>query len=325
MTSMIAVWLAHTFAIEPALGTQPAMSFAEDALVAATEQSALEVDYTATSPGIFDATAAEGTAGGQSSLDAVNASVPNSSPGTETKGDPWEPANRLSFRFSDMLDGILVRPAAVAYNSVVPELIRRGLRRVALNLGEPRTAANDLLQGRLGAAGSSGLRFLTNSTLGVLGVFDVADGMGLKRHDNDFGLTMARLSVGAGPYLYVPVLGPTSLRDLGGEVVDFVFDPFTWTRNTQVIDVGLRATEALDHRIGIDADLESLRKTSADLYATIRSVHLQQREGEVKEGRIDLQDLPDFPDSRPAEPPSPAPPPASASPVSSPSLGAPAQ
>lgn len=216
-------------------------------------------------------------------------------------GDPAEHTNRVLYRLNDGLDRILLRPVAMSYRRWLPRPVRTGIRNVLDNLDEPAIAVNDLLQGRPRPAGSAVLRFASNSTVGVLGIFDVARVWGLHPHDNDFGLTLARHGAGAGPYLFVPVLGPSSVRDVVGLGVDFAIDPLNLVKVRRGASAALDATvalEAIDDRGSIDADLRALQLSAADPYASIRSVYLQTRAAEVRDGRTG--DLPDIPDDTPA-------------------------
>ncbi|MBW8892593.1 MAG: VacJ family lipoprotein, partial [Burkholderiales bacterium] len=143
----------------------------------------------------------------------------------DTGYDPLQGFNRGSFGFSMGLDRAVLRPVAHGYMAVTPSPLRRRVSAVVYNLGEPSTTVNDILQGKPKRAGRSSARFLINSTIGVLGIWDVATGMGLKAHDADFGQTFGRYGVRPGPYLYVPVIGPSNFRDGVGRVLDFFTDP----------------------------------------------------------------------------------------------------
>ena len=134
--------------------------------------------------------------------------------------DPIEPVNRQIFEVNEALDRGVFKPVAEAYSAVLPDPVRTGIRNFFSNLWEPWTAVNQALQGKFVMAGSDVLRFLTNSTIGVVGIFDVASDFELPKHSEDFGQTLAVWGVGFGPYIVLPILGPSSVRDGLGYVVD---------------------------------------------------------------------------------------------------------
>ena len=230
-------------------------------------------------------------------------------PDARDSADPWEGLNRNLYGASEVIDRAAIRPAAMTYRRVLPRPVRTGVHNVLSNLDEPRLAIDHLLQGKLVRAGGSTLRFATNSTLGVLGIFEVAGGLGLKRKDTDFGITLGRMHFGAGPYIYVPVLGPSSVRDIVGTGVDFALDPLNWIqfRGSTTASTTTTILTGLDARARIERDLVDLKRSAVDPYATIRSVYLQLRASEVRGGALDVQDLPDFPDEpAPAADPPPS-------------------
>lgn len=193
---------------------------------------------------------------------------------------------------------------------------------------------NDLLQGRFKPAGAATVRFAANTIFGVAGIFDVAGSSGLKRHDNDFGLTLGRMHVGAGPYLYLPFIGPDSVRDLTAEAIDFVLDPLNLAQSKVVQDAETSAiaVSALHNRSELDGELKMVGMTADDPYATIRSLFLLSRESAVRDGVVDVDALPEFPDdgaalpsdtSQEATPPAPVTPSGSSTDVT-PLEGAPA-
>jgi len=159
--------------------------------------------------------------------------------------DPAEPLNRDIFNFNKGLDDAAIKPVTAAYRAVAPETVRRGVHNFLNNLRTPVILANDLLQGELRRAGITLTRFAINSTIGVLGFSDQASGMGFDFHNEDFGQTLAVWGVSEGPYLMLPILGPSNPRDAVGFVIDFFFDPINyWANNTNDLDVDtLRALE----------------------------------------------------------------------------------
>ncbi len=204
--------------------------------------------------------------------------------------DPLEPTNRVFYAVNNGLDTVILRPAAQAYRFVVPGPVRTGIHNVLSNLGTPVQLSNDVMQGKPRRAGDTTMRFLINSTFGLVGVFDVATDWGYPNHDTDFGLTLANWGVPDGPFLFLPVLGPSGPRDAVGFGVDMVQDPFTWIGHTTALTVvnwtrfGLNA---LDSRERYLDPVDQIKKTALDPYATFRSLYRQHREGEIKELRND--------------------------------------
>lgn len=238
---------------------------------------------------------------------------------------PWDPAeraNRVSFAIHETLDRYLFRPAALAYRAVVPAPLRIGLENVLSNLGEPVVVINDTLQGRLGNAGIATTRFVVNSTIGLGGIFDVGSKTGLPHHDNGFALTLGRVGVKPGPYLFIPFIGPTTVRDLLGKGVDIVSDPFHWLvrHESETLIVSTTVASGLDERANADADLTALMSNATDPYATLRSVYLQNEQTKIDDAPAGaVPTLPDFDDDTP---PSVSPPPPSSSTASPDATGA---
>ena len=173
---------------------------------------------------------------------------------------------------------------------------RRGVRNVLNNLGSIRTFANDILQGEATRAGTTLVRFVVNSTIGFGGLFEVAEDYGYPRHFEDFGQTLAVWGIGEGPYLFVPLLGPSTPRDLTGSVVDFFFDPFTyvqWGDESYVpyVRTGLVYLELRSSNIQTLDDIEA---SSADFYTSLRGLYRQARNNEIRNGAQEIDDLPNF-------------------------------
>ncbi|MCS6920386.1 MAG: MlaA family lipoprotein [Elioraea sp.] len=207
------------------------------------------------------------------------------------RNDPLEPLNRAIFAFNEAFDHLLFRPAAEAYRILVPKPVRTGVGNVIDNLLVPRTAANLLLQGRADDAAKSMARFIINSTLGVFGIFDVASEMGIEPRFEDFGQTLAVWAgtTNGGPYLVLPILGPSTLRDAFALPIDMAMDPWTWVGQgdqVQALRVGRNAVQAIDGREQLIEPIDALRAQSLDFYAALRSVYLQRRERDIRnEGR----------------------------------------
>ena len=204
--------------------------------------------------------------------------------------DPLEPANRVFYAVNNGLDTVILRPAAQAYRFVVPGPVRTGIHNVLSNLATPVQLSNDVLEGKPVRAGDTTMRFLINSTVGLVGIFDVATGWGYPNHDNDFGMTLANWGVPDGPFLFLPVLGPSNPRDFAGFGVDMVQDPFTWVGHTtalKVVNWTRFGLNALDSRERYLDPVDQIKKTALDPYSTFRSLYRQHREGQIKELRDD--------------------------------------
>jgi phospholipid-binding lipoprotein MlaA len=200
--------------------------------------------------------------------------------------DPWESTNRRFFNGYQSGDRKFFRPLAMLYHALTPGFIGKGIHNILTNLSEPVVLANDLLQFRVKRAGETTLRIVANTTAGWGGIMDVAGYAGLRHHDNSFGVTLGRYGVGPGPYVFLPILGPSTVRDLAGTVVDGFMDPtklIGFPHRTEV-DITVAVVGGLDTRVEHDGDLTALFADSADPYATLRSTYLQNRQGEI-EGR----------------------------------------
>ena len=201
--------------------------------------------------------------------------------------DPLEPMNRYFFEVNHFLDEVLVKPFAGYYHTALPQFAQDSVRNVMRNLHSPTILANDLFQGGFSRAGDTSSRFLINSTLGVGGLIDVADMFGINYHDEDFGQTLGYYGTGEGPYLMLPVLGPSNPRDVTGKIVDYALDPLTWVGyiyNVGWINTVRGTLEGLDTRARNMQAIEELQKGSVDFYATIRSLYRQHRNDAIRNG-----------------------------------------
>jgi phospholipid-binding lipoprotein MlaA len=234
--------------------------------------------------------------------------------------DPWESWNRGVYKVNDKLDRAVVKPVAKGYVRVVPSPIRTGVTNFFANLNMTTVMFNDALQGKLLAAGTDLGRFLLNSTVGIGGILDPATPAGLAHNNNDFGVTLGHWGVHSGPFLELPLLGPSDVRDGLSEVVDTYTDPRQYIHNNYV-----RYGLFLPHLIDVRASLLSLDETLKnvyDPYAFIRDAYLQRRAYLVSDGKSAPEEPlvdpgEDMPDSK-ASPPVPALPPASPSPPTPP-------
>ncbi len=217
----------------------------------------------------------------------------------EDVNDPLEPLNRIFFEFNEFFQGLLLRPVTEMYRMFIPKPMRRAIGNALDNLNSPVVLANDILQGEGIRAYETTSRFLVNSTLGVGGLFDVADELGIPEHEEDFGQTLAVWGVGEGFYLVLPLFGPSSPRDgVGKHVVDGYFDAFgMWFDNTDRDAVNYTRTGlgALKKYGGVMDELDQVKKTSIDYYAAIRSMYRQKRKAEILNGEeVDLPPIPDL-------------------------------
>lgn len=204
--------------------------------------------------------------------------------------DPIEPANRAVFDANQLVDQTLFKPVARAYADDLPDLVRAGLHNFFGNLHAPAVAANHALQGDFGLAGETVVRFLANSTVGGIGFVDVASGWGLPRRDADFGETLGVWGLDGGPFLELPLLGPSNLRDALGTGIDIVMDPFTWVSGSAATDFSYArlGTEALDKRADLLPVTDDVDRNALDPYAHYRSLYQQSRAAVVGKAKAKL-------------------------------------
>ncbi len=198
--------------------------------------------------------------------------------------DPLESVNRAVYGFNRFMDKILLKPVAEGYRKVVPALGRKGVRNVLNNLTEPVTFINSVLQLDRDRAFTSFWRFTLNTTFGLGGLNDFAGNTGLKLRKEDFGQTMGTYKVGAGPYIMLPLFGPSNTRDAFGTVVDIASDPFTYTFN-EYINAGRTIVKGIDTREDTLDLTKEIDRISLDPYASIRSLYTQKRKDEIKNGK----------------------------------------
>jgi phospholipid-binding lipoprotein MlaA len=218
------------------------------------------------------------------------ASDPDAVADFEETNDPLEPTNRVLYAFNNGVDTVILRPAAQAYRFVVPGRVRTGIHNMLTNLGTPVELSNDMLQGKPRRAGDTTMRFMINTTVGVLGFFDFAKDWGYPDHDSDFGMTLALWGLPEGPFLFLPVLGPSDPRDAVGLGVNVAMDPFTWVGKgaaVRALDWSRFAINAMDQRERHLDDIDSIKKTALDPYATFRSLYRQHRRAQIDDARND--------------------------------------
>lgn len=210
--------------------------------------------------------------------------------------DPWEKLNRVTYAFNDKLDKAVARPVAKQYVRAVPLPTRNGIHNFLSNLGEPVTILNDLLQGRIGQTFKDSARFVLNSTVGLAGWFDVARHLDLPQHDADLGETLAHWGVPAGPYVVIPFLGPSDLRDGLSLYPDYHANPLTNNMQARYRNAGT-LTNAIDTRAGL-LDLDSTLDSAFDPYTFVRDAWIQHRRFQLYNGNPPAQ-FPDYPDLPP--------------------------
>mgnify|MGYP002525940833 FL=1 len=206
----------------------------------------------------------------------------------QTINDPIEPANRTIFSFNLFLDRALFRPVTAIYRTIAPETVSEFIHNFLQNLRTPVILANDLLQGEPSRGGTTTARFAINTTIGILGFGDPASSMGFEQHDEDFGQTLAVWGVGEGPYLMIPIFGPSNPRDAVGKIVDFFLDPVNWWARNEGLDSvlwGRTVMTGIDTRDQLWDVLDDLEKSSIDFYASIRSLYRQRRNDEITNGK----------------------------------------
>lgn len=197
--------------------------------------------------------------------------------------DPFEKVNRQVDAFNFQLDRAVLKPVAKAYVSVVPDPARRCVSNFFSNLGELPTALNNLLQGKPAAAASDTCRFVLNSTVGVLGCFDVASTMGLARSNEDFGQTLGRWGAGPGPYIVLPLFGPSDVRDAFGKVADIEADPLGYARPVKIIYIAT-PVKLVDTRASLLQAEDVIEGAALDRYSFTRDAYLQRRRYLVYDG-----------------------------------------
>lgn len=212
----------------------------------------------------------------------------------EAINDPLEPMNRAVFAFNDAADRTVLRPLAVGYRTAVPRGVRTSIRNFLNNLETPVILLNDLLQGEGARARDTIGRFMTNTILGLGGLIDIASTADIPYHDEDFGQTLAVWGVEPGPYLVLPLFGPSGVRDAFGDGIDTLADPVGYALRDEY---GLEASatrylvDTVDWRAANLQIIDDLRRSSIDFYAATRSAYRQQRRSEIRNGRPEPGDF----------------------------------
>ena len=200
--------------------------------------------------------------------------------------DPIEPINRAVLNFNFFIDDIAIRPIVKTYKFRAPEPVEKGVSNFFSNLKEPIRTVSFILQGELYKSFNSIGRFTIN-TFTSLGTFDLASKVGLEKNETDFGITLAKGGVSSGPYIVIPIIGPSNLRDFSGDIVEYVVDPISNNvPNREYLTIG----NGLNERVELDPQLDKVRGASSDRYEMIKSIYYQNRNAQLEEEYI--QNLP---------------------------------
>ena len=200
-----------------------------------------------------------------------------------SKNDPLEPVNRAIFGFNEVLDNTILKPAANTYKYITPDPIETGVSNFFSNAGEVSTIANDVLQLKFNQAGHDLVRFSINTTIGILGIFDVATPMGFQKNREDFGQTLGYWGMPQGPYLVIPFFGASSFRDAPGLYADQQISPIEQLHNKE--ELALTTLNIVDIRAKLLRATRILDTAAKDKYIFIRESYLQQREVLVNDGK----------------------------------------
>jgi phospholipid-binding lipoprotein MlaA len=200
--------------------------------------------------------------------------------------DPIEPINRAILNFNFFIDDIAIRPIVKTYRFIAPEPVEKGVTNFFSNLKEPIRSVSFIFQGEFYKSLNSLGRFTIN-TITSLGTIDVASRVGMEKNETDFGITLAKGGVSSGPYIVVPIIGPSNLRDFSGDVVEYFVDPISNSLpNREYVAIG----NGLNERVEVDDQLDKVRGASSDRYEMIKSIYYQNRNAQLEEEYI--QNLP---------------------------------
>lgn len=200
------------------------------------------------------------------------------------EADPLEPYNRAMYQFNYTVDGLILKPVTIGYRAIVPEAGREMVSNFLENLYTPVVFANSVLQGDPQNSFSSFWRFVINTTVGIGGLFDVASEAGLKNRQTDFGQTLALMGARPGPYIVLPIIGPSNIRDAFGRVADACMNPFNYV-NTAT-SLAMWSATAIDQRSKNMKLFDDIYTTSLDPYSTFRSAYTQKRASDIRRAGI---------------------------------------
>jgi len=223
-------------------------------------------------------------------LTAGCASTPAQAPGELANRDPLENYNRRMYAFNDALDRAFIKPLARGYQLITPSIVDRGVSNFFANIDDITVAVNDLLQAKFAQAATDTGRFLINTTLGIGGLFDVASSLGLEKHDEDFGQTLGYWGVPSGPYLILPLLGPSTLRDAPTLVAARYTTPWPYLDLATIEQRGIDLLAAVDLRADLMGAEKVVNQMALDRYATIRDSFLDRRLNKVYDGNPPLSE-----------------------------------
>ena len=221
-------------------------------------------------------------------------------PGGPTEGDPFESYNRAMFSFNEGLDQYILKPVTEGYDAILPSPVKTGVSNFFSNIGDIFVIINDILQFKFTQAVSDTSRFVVNSTVGLFGLFDVATPMGLEKHNEDFGQTLAAWGVSSGPYVVLPIFGPRTLRGTGGFIVESAYDPIYKIEqdDTRYATIALRA---IDTRYNLLKAGRIADQAALDKYSFVRDAYLQHRKNLVYDGKPPEEKLIPAPTSTPED------------------------
>lgn len=202
---------------------------------------------------------------------------------TAAPHDPLESYNRAVFKFNDTIDKAALKPVARTYRKITPSFVQSGIGNFFGNLNDVGTAANNLLQGKFEDGALDVVRVTANSTLGILGFFDIASDAGVPKHEEDFGQTLGRWGVPSGPFVILPLLGPSTLRDTAALPVDWAADPWSYKRPHRWRYAGT-AVRLIDRRASLLDASNLLEEAALDPYEFMRDAYLQRRQNRVYDG-----------------------------------------
>ncbi len=214
---------------------------------------------------------------------------------TNDPRDPLEPLNRGIYHFNDTVDKAVMKPIAQGYRFVLPKPIRTGVSNVFSNVDDLFVTANQLLQGKIQTAASDFARLLANTTLGIGGIFDVATSFGLEKHDEDLGQTLGYWGIGDGPFLMIPLTGPSTVRDAIGSAVQFYYDP-VWNIDNVATRNSLAGLRVVSDRANLLDAEKVLDEAALDPYTFLRDAYLQQRRSLIYDGNPPRENLGEFED-----------------------------
>jgi phospholipid-binding lipoprotein MlaA len=206
-------------------------------------------------------------------------------PGERDPRDPWERYNRAIYKFNDTADKAVLKPVAKAYKVVTPRFVRSGVTNFFSNLAEVPVIANDVLQAKFKQAVSDAGRFIINSTFGLFGLIDLGSTIGIPKHNEDFGQTLGYWGIGPGYYWMLPIFGPSTVRDVGGRVVDgYLFSPYAYVKDVPARNSAY-AVDVVNYRANLLDTEKIFEEAALDPYVFLRDAYYQRRERLVNDGK----------------------------------------